>query len=511
MIIWGISLYLFIGIVLLSIMFVNSFMRSKSSYGRILGLLSLTLLIYLLGYLLEINSDSLEDMYFWNQIQYFGIPFFPPLWLLVSMLYTGRGKKVFGVTGIIIFTIPVITFFMHLTNAYHYLYYSKVELQTINHVNLMYLTKGPWYLLQTVYVLFILLLCTWFYFQRYRKSKGDEKIQFSILLVASSLPYLALVLVTLNIGGIGIDYTALVLPPCIFLINLALNKFNFLEIKILAREKVFEDSEKGFLLLNRFYRVVDFNKASIELFNLFDVQMKVDEIENLLKDQADILNCIKNSAEKIFAFSREEEQYYISISVREFQSKEDIVGHLVTIEDITERELLRRQLLNMADTDELSGLYNRRKFHEHARKIVQECVEEHRTFSVLMLDIDFFKTVNDTFGHSVGDEVIRGLSSLLRDTFSKNCITGRMGGEEFAVILLDTAIENAYEQAEKFRIMIEERELIFRSEVKITVSIGVAQWNERSETFDEVLNRADHALYEAKYRGRNCTRMSLME
>ena len=86
MIIKFISIYLFIGVLLLSFMFVNSFVRGKSSYAKAFGALSLTLQVYLLGYLVEINAGSLQEMYFWNQVQYSGIPFFPALWLVVSML-----------------------------------------------------------------------------------------------------------------------------------------------------------------------------------------------------------------------------------------------------------------------------------------------------------------------------------------------------------------------------------------------------------------------------------------
>lgn len=87
------SLYVFVGVLFLSIMFVYSLYRGKSGFAKALGLLSLSLDIYLLGYLMEINSRTLSEMLFWNQIQYFGIPFFPALWLIMGMLYTGRIKS----------------------------------------------------------------------------------------------------------------------------------------------------------------------------------------------------------------------------------------------------------------------------------------------------------------------------------------------------------------------------------------------------------------------------------
>ena len=162
------SLYLFIAILFLSFLFVYSFVRGKSNHARVMGLLSLCLQIYLLGYLLEINTNQLSEMIFWNQIQYFGIPFFPALWLVISLLYTGRIDYIKGYRLIIIFIIPILTFIIRITNNVHFLYYKTLEIQTNGEFSSLYLTKGPWYLVQMIYVLITLVLCTYFYYHRYR-------------------------------------------------------------------------------------------------------------------------------------------------------------------------------------------------------------------------------------------------------------------------------------------------------------------------------------------------------
>lgn len=506
MIINCISLYLFGGIMLLSFLFVDSFLRSKSSYAKALGILSLVLQIYLLGYLMEVNSDTLQKMLFWNQIQYFGIPFFPPLWLVVSMLYTGRGKFLQGLGGLVVFAIPLTTFFFRLTNRWHHLYYSNIQLQSFANENIMLLTKGPWYVFHMCYVLVILVLCNYFYFQRYKKSNGDEKIQFRLLLIASVLPYIALVLVTLNIGGIGIDYTALILPPCILLIYLALTRYNFLEVKVLARERVFEDSTAGLILLNRFHRIVDFNDASIPFFKYFDVHVKEEYLDVLLENQPEMFESIKRSEEKIFKFVDKQEERYVNISVRDVINKEIPIGYLITLEDVTERELMRKRLTQMANTDELSGLNNRRRFRECSEKAYERAQEDKESFSVLMIDIDFFKKINDSFGHQIGDAVIRDFSGMLSASFHGEDIVGRMGGEEFAVVLLNTTVTMAFQRAEDFRRMVEARILTFgQQQVSMTISIGVAELGDKTTSFDALLNQADNALYEAKRNGRNRT------
>jgi len=366
MLIKWISVYLFVGVMLLSFMFVYSFLRGKSSHAKVLGMLSLTLQIYLLGYLVEINASSLEDMLFWNQVQYFGIPFFPALWLIVSMLYTGKASYLKGLRSLVIMAVPVLTFLIRLTNDWHHLYYSRIELQQFGESQIMLLTKGPWYLAHVVYVFLTLIACTIIYFQRYRKSLGDERIQFRLLFLASVLPYIAMIFVMLNIGGIGIDYTALILPPCILLINLALIKYNFLDIKVLARERVFEDSAVGMILLNRQYFVVDFNTASVPFFQWFRIAIKEAPIEYLLKEHPELLESILRSESKIFRVDAEGAARDVNVSTKRVFNKDEAIGLLVTLEDVTERERLNRQLVELANTDVLSGLRNRRSFMEQA-------------------------------------------------------------------------------------------------------------------------------------------------
>ena len=295
-----ISLYLFLGIMLLSYLFVYSFSRGKSNYAKALGTLSLSIEIYLLGYLMEINATQLSEMIYWNQIQYLGIPFFPALWLVVSILYTGREHVLNAFGWFLIFIVPVITFIARSTNALHGLYYTDISLTVSSGTPLMFLSKGPLSVLQMTYVLVTLLLCTWFYFKRYRNSEGDDKMQFKLLFAASVLPYLALLMVAINFGGTGIDFTAIILPPCVFLINLALTRYNFLEITGLAREKVFEDSPDGLMLINRNDQIVSYNPASQTYLSWFDIVIDQKNINQLLSKHKDLLNNINLEKEEIY-------------------------------------------------------------------------------------------------------------------------------------------------------------------------------------------------------------------
>ncbi len=122
-----------------------------------------------------------------------------------------------------------------------------------------------------------------------------------------------------------------------------------------------------------------------------------------------------------------------------------------------------------------------------------------------MIDVDRFKSINDTFGHNVGDEVIKAVATILRTHKRSSDIVGRLGGEEFAMILLEATLENAFAAAERLRQLVTESVIAAGGHnIQVTVSIGVSACRPETSSIDELLKQADVALYVAKHAGRNC-------
>jgi diguanylate cyclase (GGDEF)-like protein len=191
----------------------------------------------------------------------------------------------------------------------------------------------------------------------------------------------------------------------------------------------------------------------------------------------------------------------------------------VTI-DITEQKLAQTALAEsesklraLATTDFLTDLPNRRQFidrltHEFTR--VQRFGDQ--PSSVLMLDLDLFKQINDTFGHAEGDAVLRHFAGLIRNTLRKVDTGGRVGGEEFAIILPGTDSAGARIFAERLREVVANTPLVKDGKtIPVTVSIGIATMNPRDSNAEESLLRSDEALYQAKRNGRNRVEMSNRE
>lgn len=177
---------------------------------------------------------------------------------------------------------------------------------------------------------------------------------------------------------------------------------------------------------------------------------------------------------------------------------------MVAINDISARKKMEEELQRLATTDTLTGILNRRQFFILAEQEVERSRRYGRTLALLLYDIDHFKQVNDTFGHQAGDVVLRELAKLVHEQLRRNDIEGRVGGEEFAVLLPETTISEAVVLAERIRGIIENFAInIGETSLHITASFGVTAVKETDVALDSIYKRADSALYEAKNAGRN--------
>ncbi|WP_166416652.1 PleD family two-component system response regulator [Cochlodiniinecator piscidefendens] len=162
--------------------------------------------------------------------------------------------------------------------------------------------------------------------------------------------------------------------------------------------------------------------------------------------------------------------------------------------------------LRMAVTDPLTGLYNRRYAQSHLSRMNARSQSSHRPFAVMMLDIDRFKRINDTYGHVAGDAVLASVAQKLRENLRGVDFVARMGGEEFLVAMPDTDIAEARLTAERLRKVILNHQThlaAIPNGISVTLSIGFAMGGVTNETFDQTIARADKALYRAKAEGRN--------
>ncbi len=504
------SLYLVFAVILTQFFSAYLFSKGRTSYRKAFSALVLCISIYLFGYLMIINSDNLQEMIFWNQIQYLGLPFISVLWMMVSLLYTKTIYSLKMRTALLLFAIPVMTFFIRLTNPWHQLFYTKMEMRQFFGYYFLYMERGFWYYVNISYTMLCMLSTVIIYFTGYLKNKaGYTKPHFLVFFFASLLPFIGIVLIIFTYAKWSIDYSALIIPVSVLITSYGVLKYDFLEIRTLARETIFENNYTGMVVLGPGKRIIDYNKAAEKFFEAINISLNHYPIERILDREPKLLEIFESENNRDFSLVIDGEERFFEIDAVPLGDQNDgNTRMLKSIRDVTEERKVQEKLKFLATVDSLSGLYNRAEFMNLAKNEFAGAKRNDEELALLIMDLDNFKIINDTFGHAAGDEMIRRMGNIIRTSFRKTDIAGRIGGEEFAVVLKNASLEEAEKIAEEFRETVANRKMIYgKQEISITISIGVVAIRANAHNIndiEDVLKMADDALYKAKSKGRNC-------
>jgi len=195
--------------------------------------------------------------------------------------------------------------------------------------------------------------------------------------------------------------------------------------------------------------------------------------------------------------------YLVANSIKESdREKISILAHQFMLG--IKRAHLYEKVQELAITDSLTGIFKRRYYLERLNEEIERSKRFNLNFSFLMIDVDHFKEQNDHYGHLVGDAIIKEVSRVIKENIRQIDLLGRYGGEEFSIILTETAKEEAKFVAERIRQAIEDRRIrVYDEDLKVTISIGMSSYPSDAVDADALIEKADQALYEAKNAGRN--------
>jgi diguanylate cyclase (GGDEF)-like protein len=287
------------------------------------------------------------------------------------------------------------------------------------------------------------------------------------------------------------------------LIGIFMMRYRQFEWQSIGRDQVVQNMPDAFLLLDRNDRLIDFNQAATNYFpsiNNTNRGLAVRRVEGFPSE----LLCVEGQQQ--FEHQVAGQTIYLRMNISPIVSGANRVGTSIVISDVTTQQHLMEELRRLARHDGLTGLNNRETFFNDAA-LSFDLISRQEGFvgCALMLDIDFFKRINDSYGHAVGDDVLRFIGKVLRRRLRSTDISGRYGGEEFSVWMPATGIEGARQVAEEIRQAVKENTFNIDGKVfSVTVSIGLAcSYDADVGDFEDLTKKADYALYQAKNGGRD--------
>lgn len=199
-----------------------------------------------------------------------------------------------------------------------------------------------------------------------------------------------------------------------------------------------------------------------------------------------------------------QEHHYISIKVPcDFkEGSKTLIGFST---DVTELYQLKEKFKQLANTDELTGLYNRRYFFENAKREFNRAVRHQQELAVISIDVDYFKAINDKYGHPVGDQALKRIAELITPTIRAEDTFARIGGEEFSILLPNTSKIQCQQAANRLRDLLDTNTILLENDIEldIKISVGVSIIKATDASFQDLYARSDIALYKAKSIGRN--------
>jgi len=480
-----------------------SLLRKNPKKNVYFIIFSFALIFYLIGDFLAINSTHVNEFSVALKVIHVGSPFIAPYFLLITACLFDyswiKPWKVVLLTSYA-FTVLIVVF----TNDFHHLFYKDIGLIMVDNFPKFILKRGTLYHLNQGAI----FMCVFNIYRLFMKNvsnfQEDLQKRYYNYLICMSVVLISYIANLLEILPFDRNPIPIFLGFMVFITFNSLNKYNLLDLEIIASLEAVECMDDSMILFNQDWGYVYSNLSAKKLVpTLFETAVDTN-IKNISGMPAKFNKETKNYSFDIVD-KRGNIKYYKAEVSPIGNHKKTFLGWSVIIRNTTEVTTLLQNMQNLAHYDSLTKIYNRRYFLEKLNVMVNMPINRHSKLFIIMVDLDHFKKVNDTYGHLVGDDILKVTANALKENMTPSSIIGRYGGEEFIIATFELDIDEAYTLAENLRIVI--NNIIVPHDdgnIKISASLGVG-YVMKKPTIRDVIALADRALYEAKDGGRNRT------
>lgn len=514
------------GALLTSMMAYISWQRRQAPGAISLTVMLLSSTWWLICYALPLaNMVEAKTEFLRAQLVFPSAVLLPPTMLVFVLTYTGKVARLRAALLAALAAEPVIVLTAIWLPDLHDAFYGEAHGRVEDGV-----FHGPLYWLHSVYTYCVVTLALVLLGKYYKNGSVIRRHQTVYVFYAFIIPVICNLSFALGLLPANVDFTPLGLVISGTLISLALFRRGLLDLVVLAREKIANVIPDGFIIVDAKRRIVDANPAIRILLALprcvvcgNTLKDELPELDQHVPDRATAVTVVELDS----IDGKHLELRFFAIS----DDTGEVGGHLLIVRDITEAKTnalalqnanaeLRNQLAKIEEMqsllreqavrDPLTGLYNRRFLDEVLSKQVSLSARSKSIFAVVMIDIDYFKSINDRYGHAAGDTILQSLSTLLSHRSRAGDIVCRYGGEEFAVIMCGSSIEDAVRRVEEWRAEFAALCHAFDGDdVARTFSAGAATYPADGSDAETLLKSADTALYAAKAAGRNLVKRAV--
>ena len=480
-----------------------TFSRNDRRRASRFALLAGALLFYSIGYLLEIIATTPEEAMIALRVENIGIPFIAPFFLFTALAcFQPRLLRPWMSFTSILYgaSMFLIVFF----NDQHLMYYSSIQMSFNGSFYEIVLGRGPLYFVQQIVSLSCMFLSYGILVERFIRGSIQLRSQMKLFIIGSSFGFVTNIANVIGIIPLGIDFTPFALSIGLVFFSVELRWHKMMDIVPAAFEMAVETMDDAIIVLNVDWGFVYCNRKAKTFFPKLATFSDMELITRMQGWPAEV----SPHSEPVVNFTITDlttgkETLQRSTRAPICDKHGNVIGSSLVIRDITEITHMLNKMEALAVTDPLTGAYNRRYFMTQVDRQMNTARRHNLSIGILLMDIDHFKKVNDTYGHLAGDHVLQSIVQLLKKQLRSDDVLARYGGEEFIIMSTEKSENGLIAVAERLRKVIEKETMEFEEHfISVTVSFGVVMVLP-GQSYESAINAADKAMYEAKENGRN--------
>jgi diguanylate cyclase (GGDEF)-like protein/PAS domain S-box-containing protein len=449
------------------------------------------------------TSEAAKDA--WARSEYLGIVLIGPCWLLFSLRYTGKLAPT-GRKGLLLFVVPAMTLVAALGGTRLGLVWTDAGLENFGDSTMYVVVHGPWFWVNISYSYACLLIGAVVLLSTVLSEVKPLTTQGAVMVLAVALPWIANVLTLFWAAPrAGLDLTPFALALSGALCAIGLSRYGVLQVfpgmVSLARDTVIQGMRDGVLVIGRGGVVLSANRAAEHFLGVEPGAASGLVIDDYLGPLPEFPSP-RGEGPRQYSFETTlgegDDERYVEVIASPLAANPHSPGLVLSMRDVTDRHALQEELEHRALHDDLTGLPNRGLLRAHLSELLALQRRDGGELAVLMVDLNRFKQINDTYGHAAGDVVLQTTGKRLRGTLRESDLVARLGGDEFAVILPGGGAEQGLEVAASLRKVLTNAVEFGRWRLQTSASVGVALAPRDGNASEVLLHHADVALYAAK-------------